>query len=403
MLDRRLSRPCRKTPRRWRLAAVLTRDPGDPFDAYSVLRETPGDFGLVLWQAVRDVDLWAGSPSNREALFQPGAGARRHAILALTEVPPALVPAVALLTALVSHPGEALPDALSLACARVANWALEQSATATALAFAQAASMVLPKHGRPALEVGRIAFLRGDRARAETWLRRAIGLARTEGDGRTYALACAELGDLYAVHGDADRARSAYVRALRTARRFGAYPVRGRALHGIGRLELRAGRLAEAGRLFWRAAKPLTDDVLRAPALAHDLAEVAVRLGRYADAAPSLRELLVSRAEPTARVRTLALLALCAAHARQLPALSELWGQAWPLVENIAASGDSAVALIDLARAAAFVGNRHLSRSAAERALRCGNHIGQESVALEAQRLLSTDTRATHGAFGANC
>lgn len=402
MLDKRLSRPLRKTPRRWRLAAVLTREPGDPFDAYSVLREIPGDLGLVLWQAVRDVDLWAGSPYNREALFQPGAAARRHAILALTEVPPALGPAVELLTALVSHPGEALPDALSLACARVATWALKQSATATALAFAQAASTVQPQQGRAAIEVGRIASLRGDRARAETWLRRAIGLARTEGDGRAYALACAELGDLYAVLGDADRARSAYVRALRTARRFGAYPVRGRALHGAGRLELRARRLVEAERLFWRAAKPLADDELRAPALAHDVAEVAVRQGRYADAAPSLRELLISRPEPTARLRTLALLTLCAAHARQLPALSELWGQAWPLVENIAASGESAVALIDLARAAALIGNRHLSRSAAERALRCANHIGQESVAAEAQRLLSTGTSAPSGAFGAN-
>lgn len=248
-------------------------------------------------------------------------------MLTSAEVPPALVPAVELLTALVSHPGEALPDALSLACVRVVTWALEQGATATALAFAQAASMVLPEHGRAALEVGRIAFLRGDRARAETWLRRPIGLARTEGDGRAYALAYAELGDLYAVFGDEDRARSAYVRSLHTARRFGAYPVRGRALHGTGRLELRAGRYAEAERLFRRAAKPLADDELRAPALAHDLAEVAVRQHRHVDAAPSLERLLIGRTEPTARLRTMALLALCAAHAQDLTALGELWGR----------------------------------------------------------------------------
>jgi tetratricopeptide (TPR) repeat protein len=378
--------PIRRTARRWRVAAALTRDPSEAFDGLNVLREIPGDFGVALWQTVRDVELWASS-EDRSALFSPGAGERRRTLLDSAEVPQELDAALGVLTGLVSFPGEASADAVTLACGRVARWAEVRGALATALAFAQAAYFVLPTQARLAYEAGRLAALRGDRVRADTWFRRTIGLARQEGDWNAFASAYAELGDLYAEEGDEPRARKAFVRAFRTARRQGIYPARGRALYGLGRLEYQAKRYAEAERLLRLAWRPLGNGHPLRPKVAYAVAELALRQGRHAEAHSALRRLVIACDSVADRLRMKALLALCASYAGDFAALGEWWAQAWAAAEQLGPGEPKLLALLDLSRAAGYAGNRAWAHMAAVTAVNTARELSADCYGEQAAQL----------------
>jgi tetratricopeptide (TPR) repeat protein len=384
--------PHRRTARLWRLMAALTHDPSEAFEGHGILREVPGEFGVVLWQAVRDVMMWAVA-DDRARLFAPGAGARRRALLGAAEPPEALDAALGVLTGLAAFPEEASPDAVSLACGRVARWAEACGTRATALAFAQAAALVLPHHSAAALDVGRLAVARGDSVRGEVWLRRAVGLARRDGDAVAGALAYAELGDLYTGTGDERRARDAFVRAMRLARRRGVYVARGRAFYGLGELERRAGRDGEAERLLRASWRPLGEGHPLRTRVSFALAELAIRQGRPAAVVEPLTRLLIATDAPAERLRAVALLALCAAHVGNRPQVARLWAEGSDLAERVPPSADRVLALLDLSRAAALARNRAGAHAAATRAHATAEHIGAPALAAEAARL-----RDPHGA-----
>ena len=66
-----------------------------------MLAEIPGAAGLLLWQTLRDVLLWAATPPEaRDGLFAPGAAARRRDAIASTE--------------LATHPANALAELAGL-------------------------------------------------------------------------------------------------------------------------------------------------------------------------------------------------------------------------------------------------------------------------------------------------
>jgi tetratricopeptide (TPR) repeat protein len=379
--------PVKRPPRRWRIPPAVLRDYSEPFDGWRIFQEVRNDVGVALWHMVRDVELWATTP-EREGLFSPGAAGRRRELLRAAKPPPPLAPALDVLAGLVAYPVEASADAVSLACERVARWAEARQAHSTALAFAQAAALALPESSRAAVEVGRLAAIAGDKPRAESWFRRAVALARREENRSTYALAWVELGDLYAGTGLERRARWAYTRAFRMARRTSVYTVRGRALWGVARLEMRAGRYAEAERALWKARRAfLEGDSLHA-AFTHDRAEVAVWQGRGAEAAPMLRRLLIGREDPVDRLRTLALLALCAAQAGDTAAVGELWHQAEPMTHAAPPGEGVAVALLDLARAALDVGHRRFADASAGRAAEMARQHGPARVVEHADALV---------------
>ncbi|HYW09225.1 MAG TPA: hypothetical protein VE913_19860 [Longimicrobium sp.] len=368
-----------RPPRRWRIPPAILRDYSEPFDGWSIFREVRNDLGVALWHMVRDVELWAATP-EREGLFSPGAAGRRRDLLRAAKPPPPLAPALDVLAGLVAYPVEASADAVSLACERVARWAEARQARNTALACAQAAALARPECSRAAVEVGRLAALAGDPARAESWFRRAVALARRENDRSTYALAWVELGDLSAGLGSESRARWAYTRGYRMARRAGVDALRGRALWGVARLEMRAERYTEAERALWKARRAFREgDPLHA-AFTHDRAEVAVRQGRGAEAAPMFRRLLLRREDPVDRLRTLALLALCAAQAGDTASVSELWHQAEPTTHVVPPGEEVAVALLDLARAALDVGHRRFADASARRAAEMAREHGPARV-----------------------
>lgn len=368
---RRSATPRRGGSPRWLLPAVIARDFREPSEGWRILVEVPGDLGVALWQTMRDTEMWTGA-ACRDDLFPPEAIERQRTLLDAAAPPPELAAALEVLTGILEYPAEVHPELVSMACGRVARWAEANGAIGTALAFAEEASVAAPSRGRPAVEAGRLAALRGEPERAEAWLRRAVTVCRSDegnesrGAGRTCATAWAELGDLYATQGDEARARRAYGKACWTGRRFGAEEALGRALWGMGRLELRAGHYAEAEHTLRAAARSRGDLHPEYPAIAHALAEACLRQGKTGEAAPALRELLPLRVVPMDELRTRALLCLAAAHSGA-PA-DEDCARADSLSASLAPCEEHIAALLDLAQAAAHSGQRRREAELAWRA-----------------------------------
>ena len=141
--------------------------------------------------------LWATvEPEKRAGLFKPDAARRRMTELLNAGAEPVLEVSLTSCVALVAAPETTDPEILSLVCVQVARWAEGRGFFATAMGFAQAAAFCAPEKAEAALAAGQLALRWRRHARAETWLRRAIGLARRGRDWGSYGQAYVELGTL---------------------------------------------------------------------------------------------------------------------------------------------------------------------------------------------------------------
>jgi tetratricopeptide (TPR) repeat protein len=338
--------------RRWCIPPAILREPDETLEASHILEEVPGDLGLLLWRALRDVTLWASvEPERRGALFRVGAAERRLVLLSEVEIPGTLELSLATLAAVPGNAAGVRPEAVSLACTRVAGWAEEARVRGTAVAFAQAAALAVPHRAGPAYHVGRMALAWGRTARAETWFRRAVGLARRSGEWDAYARSYVGMGTLLAGRGAHDAARRHYVKGMRAARRHGLLDIRALALHGILRLALCTGALDDAERLARLAARAYGRDHPQRGELLQDLAALWIARGRHGRAVTVLRKLLAGRSAAEDRVAGLALLARAAAGSGDLRLYEDAWGAAWALATAVPPA-ENPGALLDLARAA---------------------------------------------------
>lgn len=348
-------KPRRKTRRRWCLPPAIIREPGEVLEAVHVLQEHEGTLALVLWTAVRDVTLWAAAPPERRAtLFSPRAEADRRETLRLAEPEPELVLSLSTLAFVVSHPAQASPAMVSLGCLEVARWARKRGAMGTAVAFAQAGAFAHPEAAGPALAVGELTVEWGRDRRAETWLRRAVGLARRAGDWETYGAAYVALGEVYARTGRMETAPRYFQQAARLARRQGYRRIRGAALHGLARVSLAAGDLDAAEAYVDTARRAYGRGHPRLPDLYHDEARLLLARGEPARAAPLLDRLAREFADPARRADVHALLAHAAAALGQARLYERGWMEAWTLLDLPAASAVAPGVLRHLGHAAAL-------------------------------------------------
>ncbi|HET6765498.1 MAG TPA: hypothetical protein VFH27_17550, partial [Longimicrobiaceae bacterium] len=60
--------------RRWCIPPAILREPSETLEGAQVLDEVGGRLGVLLWQCLRDVTLWAATdPEDRDGLFaSPG-------------------------------------------------------------------------------------------------------------------------------------------------------------------------------------------------------------------------------------------------------------------------------------------------------------------------------------------
>jgi tetratricopeptide (TPR) repeat protein len=344
----------RRARRLWCLPPAVTREPGETLEGMHVLGEFPAEVAHVLWSALRDVTLWAATPpARRPGLFSPTAEGRRRGYAAETRLDPALEVPLATLATVVSHAGEARASLVSQACVEVSKWARARGAMGTAVSFAQAAALASPDDPVPALAVGRLALEWGRPARAETWLRRTLGLGRRAREWESYGAACVSLGEIHLAAGRLEAAEKFYWLGARVARRQRLRLVRAEAMHGLLRVCLATNDL-EAAEPYARAAqRAYGRSHARVPELLHDVTELMVRRGEFERVMPLLRRQLAAPLSPGMRMACLALLAHAAAQLGDSPAYEQSWMEAWALKDRPIAAPHVPEALRHLGKAAA--------------------------------------------------
>jgi tetratricopeptide (TPR) repeat protein len=372
-------RRTRPTGRPWCIPPVMVRDPGEGLERAAVLEEWQGDLGVLLWRTVRDVELWACTQAERRAeLFHPGSGDHRLQRLVQTEIPPELTGPLDTLTAMLSAPERADDEVLASCCLRIAGWADGAGAAGTALAYAQAAALAVPDDGDAALQTGGYALRAGQRARAEVWLRRAVGLGRRARQREPYVRALLALAQFRERASSPARSIRDYRFAHRAGLRYGVREVRLGAARALLRLSMDAGDV-EAGRRWaveaQRAYRPGVPD---AAALLLELARFWIDAGREENAVPALRRLaLRERGLNVAdRLSAMAMRARAHASAGEGPALARhAAAEAFTLLADpTVAAPVQLKAAMDLAHAAAAQRDERGFARAVHAALRLASH-----------------------------
>src|SRR6185436_12783868 len=223
-----------RAPRRWRTPPPLTRGSAESLEGMEILREVPGETGVLLWQAYRNVMFWAtAEPADRGTLFSPVAAQRRLSALLAADLPAELVDALVAVGRMLCAPDTTSGDSIAEACRAVADWAEQQEYSATALAFTQAAALAAPRNASLALAVGKLARARNELPRAETWYRHAIMIARQIGDWSVYGRAYLSLGNMARQRGNFPVAHRMHIKALRSAKRKGLSGIVGESSHDL--------------------------------------------------------------------------------------------------------------------------------------------------------------------------
>lgn len=390
MQTRKFRVPQRKTQRRWRVPPALKR--GDEiFEGLGVLDEVSGERGLVLWQSLRDALLWAEAwDDERTALFAEDAERVRVAMILSAQPSPELEEPLGVLARMLAEPTQISQEMVALACRRISQWADDEGLLTTALAFAQAAATVTPGDAGTAFAVGKLARRRAEYARAETWFRRTIALARQIGDWSTYSLAFLGLGRMYHQRGNLPAARRFLIRSARAAQRNSLHSIEGMALHDMFGVAVEAGRVEEArelGRAAFEAYGPQNPDL---PRLAQDIAYWWITQGYFSRALPVLRSVLPHHPHPFDRLMVLGNIARAAGGLGDRETFRTAWDECYDLVRNAAVDERAAQGLLDLAYGAASLSLWDKAESAAREALDVGSRRQEAKIRLTAESLIDS-------------
>ncbi len=116
-MKKRRSKRSHRNSRPWVIPpGLLMMD--EPFEGFLVLDEVHSELGVLLWQCLRDVDLWAGTPVEvRRDLFNPNAIEQRLERIAEETDPESSVRTMLdLMARVLDGPGAPRPAELSEAC-----------------------------------------------------------------------------------------------------------------------------------------------------------------------------------------------------------------------------------------------------------------------------------------------
>ena len=370
-----------------RVPPPLTRSAGlRVLPCSEVLDELPEEPALLLWQTCRSVHLW-GQAGPRLRLFAPGAAELRLARLEAAGLDDELRAALAPLAGLLENRRVVDVPRVVEGCREVARWAEGRGKLATALAFAQAAAVVDAEDASLAVAVGRLARMRAEYERAESWLEHAIVLARLARDWRAYAEAYAGLGNLYVQKGGFPRARLYHQRCLRAARRYSLHEMEGAALHNLFAVAVESDSYAEAHGFADAAlsAYPAGNPgILR---LAQDVAFHWVSRGEFRPALAVMGELLPRFHAPSVRQVIHGHIARAAAALGDCDTFESAWARVWTSLDDDASPG-APQALVGLAYGAASLGEWTRAERALRRAVATATRRQEGTPLIEAERLL---------------
>jgi tetratricopeptide (TPR) repeat protein len=390
MQARKFRVPQRKTQRRWRVPPALKR--GDEiFEGLGVLDEVSGERGLVLWQSLRDSLLWADAQEDeRTALFSSDAERTRVAMIMAAQTGPELEEPLTVLARMLDEPAGMPEEVVALACRRISQWADDEGLLGTALAFAQAAATVTPGDASAAYAVGKLARRRAEHARAETWLRRSIALARQIGDWATYSQAFLALGNMYLKRGNLPQARRLLIRAVRAAQRNSLHHLEGMAQHDLFGVAVEAGRPTDAQELARAAFAAYGPQNPALPRLAQDIAYWWITQGYFARALPVLHSVLPHHPQPFDQLTVMGNIARAAGGVGDRVLFRDAWDRCHDLLDNAVVDERAAQALLDLAYGAASLGLWDKAEVAAREALEIGLRRQEAKTRLMAEALIES-------------
>lgn len=368
----------------------------EPFEGYHVLDETRDELGVLLWQSLRDVEVWAAAaPEHRAHLFTPGALHQRMARIEAEVDPSAPVrPALERLARLLAVPGVVTQAEVCDMCEALSHWASDAGLPRTALAFAQRSAVAAPDEAGPAYLVGLISRRGADYRRAEVWFRRALALARHNLDWKHYGLAHMGLANLYMQRGDAPKARSRLLRALRSARRHGVWAVKPYALHDLFLLSATGDDARQAEQYARSAYRAYGRRHPRLRALAHDVAWFWMLQRQFERALPIFQSVLPHFSRPPERMMVLSNIARAAGGACQFPVFDQAWHEVWKMVDDSRDRERVAEALINLAHGAAALGLVVRMEMAASYALTIATRRAEAKERIAAEELLAASRDA---------
>jgi tetratricopeptide (TPR) repeat protein len=373
--------------RRWRVPPPLTRG-GELLEGAEILGEVEGPVAVLLWKSLRSVSLWAAAgPREQADLFSHGARERREAEVLASNPDPELREPLRLFAELLGRPTRVRRDAVALACRQVTQWADARGARETALAFSQLAALACPGDAALAHEVGRQARRLVQHARAESWYRRAVMLARQSGDWNSYGRAYLGLGNLAMQRGSLPAARRAHIKALRSSRRHGLVEIQAMALHDLFVVANESGEARTAQRYARAAFRLYGAGHANLPSLAHDISLLWLGQGEFARAQAVLSVLLPHFDAPGQLLGT-ANLARAAAGAGDREGFESAWSRATERLPGLRSTHWAAQSLLNLARAATLLGEWDRAEETARDAVRLADSHRQANIVFEAERLL---------------
>jgi tetratricopeptide (TPR) repeat protein len=362
---------------------------GEILDGTVVLEEIGGDLGMLLWRTARSARLWASLPEGeRSRAFGEGAGRARAEEIAAAGIPPALAGPLAKAAAILQP--RARSASVAAAFRELSDWALGRGALGSALELMQAAALVAGDDAELAHEVARLARMRCEYQRAETWYRQAISRARRTAAWHDFSRSYIGLGIVFVLRGSFPQARRSLLRGLRAARRFSMRPLVAAAYHELAVLGIQSDRSPDAIRYARLAVQAYGTGNARLPALAHDVGVFLLTSGYFA---PALR---IFQAVPAEFGRPVDRLARAAATARAAAALGdrETFESAWEATETLLqdplTSSGAAMALVTLARAAGSMGELERGAAPAAQAIRLAEARGEMQLRFVAESVLDS-------------
>jgi len=252
-----------------------------------------GTLAVVLWRAIRDVLLWAQSPSeSRAGIFPPLTAelTARHTAAVLEA--PELVPALDVFMRLHREPEAIQESEVAGACQAVYRYADRHSLSVVAAHFAEAAAWADPSDAAYASDAGfacRITNVKDFPSRSAAWYQRAFILSIRARNEKAFISALTGYGALMKKLGNFAEARSAYLRAARRAVRTGRRRKAARAFHYLFALGAETDDFTAAVYFARKSLSlyPVHDSLL--PYLGHDWAFLLLRRGVYGSALRVLR------------------------------------------------------------------------------------------------------------------
>ena len=338
---------------------------------FGIVSEIPTWAGVLLWETLRDVTTWLGTPRERRLLVfadgTPELRVRQIEEEGLEEELRAPLLVLAGITALDTRKVEEAE--VGAACLALARYAEERGAPATRLAFAKAAAVAMPDDARLAFEVGKLARDSADYVSGESWFRKAIKTAIRVKDRETYILGYMGLAVLYMRLGNYPASYAFTGRAIRAAQHYRMRDMAGRAFHHLFILDARSGRVRQAYEHVRSAHQAYGDAHERLPVLAHDVARFWIEQGRCSRALPVFEAVLSVIGKPEEQALVAANIAWAAAGVGTIARYKEARRHALNLLSYASARVRASETLALLAFADAYAGEWDIAEKMAELAL----------------------------------